>query len=193
MAVVAAVGLTATAAGPVVAQEKDPDTDRVLEILYFAEARAMEEADAAFSEGDYPRVIQQQRIRYELRPWDDNLVSELIWMLGNVAYEGERVALALRFVDEHPELADRALPAAEMFMQRRLLLRIPSLLEADILRDPPPHRNAYTILSSAYRRMGYDPDVVRVLDVALKHFPGDPVFLRNREAAEMRIRGGKSD
>ena len=29
--------------------------------------------------------------------------------------------------------------------------------------------------------MGFHKDVVRVLDIALKHYPGDEVFQRNRQ------------
>jgi len=192
MAVLAAVGLTATAAGPVVAQEQEPDPDRVAEILYHTEVRATDEADVMFEDGDYPKVIQQMRIRYEIRPWDEKVASELIWMLGNVEYEGERVARAMKFIDDSPEIADRGLPAAQVFWQRQVFARIPGVLEPDIHRDPPPHRTVFTLLTAAYRRMGYDHDVIRVIDVALKHFPGDPALLRNREAAELRIRGGKS-
>ena len=193
IALVAAVGLTGTAAGPVVAQDKDPDPSRVAEILFYTEVRAIGEADVAFEEGDYPKIIQQQRIRYELRPWDEMLASDLIWMLGNIEYEGERVARALKFIEDSPELVDRGLPAAQVFWQRQMFARIPAVLEPDLNREPPPHRTVFTLLSSAYRRMGYDRDVIRVIDVALKHFPDDPALLRNRASAELRLRGGKTD
>ena len=186
LALFALVALTTT---PVVAQDQEVDQRRVEEIMVYVDARADAETDGFFGLGDYPKAIQLQRIRYECRPWDGGLASDLVWMLGNVEYDAERLAVAIRFKNENPEDPDRGLFEAQAYWEWKMYARIPAVLEEDILQTPAPHRNVFSLLSNAYSRLGYDKDVVRVLDVALRAYPNDGAFVRNRARAIQRMGG----
>ena len=181
--------LSIATAIPVEAQTEKVDERRVEEILHHAETRASSESNASFDYGDFPRAVQLQKFRYELRPWDGGLATDLIWMLGNVGDDGTALSYAIRYRRESVDDPDHSLPLAQLYWNWRMFSRIPELLEDDIKKDWPMHRNVFVILSNAYARMGYHKDVVRVLDVALKHFPGDEVFIRNRERSLARIDG----
>lgn len=184
------IGLVlALAAVPAVAQQETVDQSRINEILGYAEARARAESDVWFDQGDYPRVIQLQKMRFEQRPWDGELASDLTWMLGNIDQEGEALAYAMRYRETNVTDPDHSLPEAQIYWEFRMFARIPRILEEDIAKDWPMHRNVFVLLSNAYARMGFQKDVVRVLDIALKHFPGDEVFLRNRQRAESLLGG----
>ncbi len=175
---------------PVVAQEGGPNEGRVAEIMLHVEARAADETDAWFNdEGDYPRAIQNLRFRSRLRPWDEEIGTNLIWMLGNVRYIGEMLAVAIRFRKENPDNPDRGLPEAQVYWEYRMFFKIPPILEEDILRDPPPHGNTFSMIGNAYARLGFHEDALRVWNQYLKHDPDDPRFkmLRDRE---IRILGG---
>jgi hypothetical protein len=172
-----------------VAQDGKVDERRVAEILSHVEERAAVETDAAYETGDYPRVIQTQRMRYELRPGDGELATDLIWMYGNVDDDTNALRYAIKFRLDNPDDPDRGYPEAELYTRWRTWVKVPRILEQDILRTPPPHRNVYTMLSAAYDRMGFHADVVRVLDVALRNYPDDLVFQRNRSRALEKIGG----
>ena len=184
---VLASALIAAAAMPVVAQEGEPDEDRVKDIMWHVEDRAGAETEAWYNDGDYPRAIQNLRIRSRLRPWDDNITTDLIWMLGNVKYEGERLAVAMRFRKENPDNPDRGLPEAQVYFPKRIYFKIPPLLEDDIMSDPPPHGNTFRMIGHSYSRLGFHEDALRVWNQYLKHFPDDPRFqmLRDREIAAL--------
>ena len=181
----------ATAAIPAVAQDGEPDERRIGQIMQFVEDRAAMETDAWYhEEGDYPRAIQVLRFRSRLRPHDEVIDTDLIWMLGNIKYEGERLAVATRFRLENPDNPDRGLPEAQVLWEYRMYFKIPPILEADIMRDPPPHGNTFRMIGHAYSRLGFHVDALRVWNQYLKHDPDDPRFqmLRDRE---IRILGGE--
>ncbi len=163
------------------------DERRVNEILKYAEVRAKAEADAAFGLGEFPKAIHNQRMRIDIRPWDENLATDLIWMLGNIELDGEALVVAMQFREQNPADPDRGYPEAALYIEWKMYSRIPSVLEPDVLMVPPPHRNSYSALSAAYTRMGLYADVVRVLGIALKHYPDDAVFKRNRDRAAQQI------
>ena len=56
----AIVALGSMLAAPVVAQDKEPDKQRIAEIMAHVEARADSEATEFYNEGDYPKAIQNQ-------------------------------------------------------------------------------------------------------------------------------------
>lgn len=172
-----------------VAGAQDVDESRVQEILYHVESRAREESNTMFDQGNYPKAIQSQRMRYELRTWDEELATDLIWMYGNIRDSGSALAYAIRFRETNPKSPDRGYPEAQLYNEWRMFARVPRVLEPDILMQPPPHRNTFTLLSAAYMRMGFYQDVVRVLDIALKAYPEEPAFLRNRSRALELISG----
>lgn len=173
------------AVSPVRAQ----DGNRVGQILMHAEERASSEADAAFQLGDYPTIIQNQKIRFEITPWDFDLATNLVWMLGNVENNGESLAYAKRYRLLNPNNPDKGFAEAELYTRWKMYSRIPAVLEPDIQMVPPPHRNSFTMLSQAYIRMKMWEDAVRVLDVALKHYPEEAIFVRNRARALEAIGG----
>ena len=157
------------------------DQERVDKILFYVNKRTTTEADASFDQGDYPRVIQLLKMEYEVRPWDGELATNLIWMLGNIEDDGAALAYAIRYRQDNPNDPDHGLPEATLYWGWRAFARIPAILEPDIDKDWDMHRNVFVLLSNAYDRMGFHKDVVRVLDIALKHYPGDEVFQRNRQ------------
>ncbi len=163
------------------------DQRRVEEIMSHVETRASNEADATFAFGDYPKVVQSQKMRYGLRPWDGDLATDLIWMLGNIENDGEALFYAMKFRELNPDSPDRGYAEAQLYIEWKMYSRVPAMLEPDIALIPPPHRNSYTLLSAAYMRMGLFADVVRVLEVALKHYPDEAVFKLNRDRAAARI------
>lgn len=166
------------------------DQRRVDEILFHAEVRANGEADTVFGQGDFPKAIQGLRMRYELREWDERILTDLTWMLGNVEETGESLYYAIRFRQANPNDPNRGYPEALLYSQWRMFSKIPPILESDIAMVPPPHRNSYSLISTAYMRMGYHADAVRVLDIALKHYPDDAVFKRNRDRSAQLLKGG---
>jgi hypothetical protein len=170
---------------PAVAQDKS----RVDEILFHAEQRADHESNASYEDGDYPRSIQLLKMRYEIRPWDGELATDLIWMLGNIEDYGGALLFSKRYKLDNPKDPDHGLPEATLYWTWRCFEKIPSVLEEDIKKDWTMHRNVFVILAGAYDRMGFYKDAARVLDVALKHFPGDEVFLRNKKKAESFLKG----
>jgi hypothetical protein len=165
------------------------DRDRVSEILMHAETRASNEADSAFQLGDYPTIIQNQKIRFELAPWDFDLATNLVWMLGNDDNDGESLAYAKKFRLLNSSNPDKGFAEAELYTRWKMYARIPAVLEPDIKMVPPPHRNSFTLLSQAYIRMKLWEDAVRVLDVAIKHYPDEAIFVRNRARALEAIGG----
>ncbi len=171
----------------IVVQAGAQDEGRVNEILMHAENRASNEADAAFAYGEYPKVIQNQKVRLGLRPWDGELSTDLVWMLGNVENRGGALLVAMRFRELNPGSPDSGYAEAQLYNEWKLYSRVPSALEPDILKVPPPHRNSFTMLSAAYMRMGFYADVVRVLEIALRHYPEEAVFKLNRDRAAARI------
>jgi tetratricopeptide (TPR) repeat protein len=178
-----------TAALVLVAPVRAQDNDRVNQILMHAEIRASNEADAAFELGDYPTIIQNQKIRFELSPSDFDLATNLVWMLGNIENDGESLAYAKRYRILNPGSPDKGFAEAELYTRWKMYSRIPAVLEPDIKMVPPPHRNSFTMLSQAYIRMKMWEDAVRVLDVAIKHYPDELVFVRNRARALDAIGG----
>ena len=176
--------LMGAAAMPVVAQEGEPDEDRVAQIMQYVEVRASDETFSSYqNDGDYPRAVQNLRFRWRLRPWDEEISTDLIWMLGNIKYEGERLAVAMRFRKENPDNPDRGLPEAQVYFEYRMYFKIPPILEDDILRDPPPHGNTFRMIGHSYSRLGFHKDALRVWNQYLEHDPDDPIFqmLRDRE------------
>ncbi len=163
------------------------DQGRVDEIMSHAETRAANEADAVFALGDYPKIVQNQKVRYGIRPWDGDLATDLIWMLGNIENDGEALFYARKFRELNPDSPDRGYAEAQLYIEWKMYSRVPAMLEPDIALVPPPHRNSYTLLSAAYMRMGLYSDVIRVLDVALRHYPDEAVFKLNRDRAAARI------
>ena len=113
-------------------------------------------------------------------------------MLGNVKYEGERLAVAKRFRLENPDNPDRGLPEAQVYWGYRMYFKIPPILEDDIMRDPPPHGNTFSMIGNAYSRLGFHEDALRVWNQYLKHDPDDPRFqmLRDRELVVLGRDGG---
>jgi hypothetical protein len=182
--------LVAVALGAVVVSAAaQVDERRVDEILRHVEERANQETEAVYELGDYPKVIQMQRMRAVLRPWDEDLSTDLIWMLGNIENDGEALVVAKQFRLANPMNPNRGYAEAQLYNEWRMFARIPRVLEPDITKEPPPHRNSYTLLSAAYTRLGFHADVVRVLDIALRHYPDDAVFRRNRDRAAERLGG----
>ncbi|MCH8979527.1 MAG: hypothetical protein IH945_09850 [Armatimonadetes bacterium] len=178
------IALIGVAVMPVVAQEGEPDEDRIKEIMWYVEARAEAETVSWYrDDGDYPRAIQNLRYRWRLRPWDEEISTDLIWMLGNIKYEGERLAVAMRFRKENPDNPDRGLPEAQVYWEHKMYFKIPPILEEDILRDPRPHGNTFRMIGHSYSRLGFHEDALRVWNQYLKHDPDDPRFqmLRDRE------------
>ena len=176
---------------PVIAQEGEPHERRVAQIMRYVESRADDETVGWYQDdGDYPRAIQNLRFRWRLRPWDEEISTDLIWMLGNIEYEGERLAVAMRYRKENPDNPDRGLPEAQVYFEFRMYFKIPSILEEDILRDPPPHGNTFRMIGHSYSRLGFHEDALRVWNQYLKHDQDDPIFLMLRDR-EIQALGGE--
>jgi hypothetical protein len=108
-------------------------------------------------------------------------------MLGNIENDGDALYYAMKFRELNPESPDRGYAEAQLHIEWKMYSRVPAMLEPDIALVPPPHRNSYTLLSAAYMRMGLYSDVVRVLDIALGHYPDEAVFKLNRDRAAAKI------
>ena len=166
------------------AQEGNPDEDRVNTILGLIDDRAMVEMDASFNDtGDYPKSIQLLRIRSRVMPHDEEIITDLIWMLGNVDYMGEAVSEGIRYMNENPQSSDRAFPLAQLYFNMNLFAKVPAILEEDILRDPPPHPLTFRMIGHSYRKMGFHKDALRVWEEYLKHYPDDDIIRSHRDRA----------
>ena len=177
-------------------QEGKPDERRVAEIMAYVESRAANETNTWYQDvGDYPLAIQNLRFRLRLRPWDEEIGTNLIWMLGNIEYEGERLAVAMRYRKENPDNPDRGLAEAQVYFEYRMYFKVPPILEDDIMRDPPPHGNTFRMIGHSYSRLGFHEDALRVWNQYLEHDPDDPIFqmLRDREIAALGRAGPASD
>lgn len=173
------------------AQEGKPDEDRVNAILELIDERVLVEMDASFSDtGDYPRSIQLLRMRSRIMPHNEGIATDLIWMLGNINYNGEAVSEAIRYMNENPQSPDRAYPLAQLYSEMHLYAKVPAILEEDILRDPPPHPLTYRMIGHSYRIMGFHKDALRVWEQCLKNYPDMDIIKSLRDRAAAQVQGG---
>ncbi|HXH60904.1 MAG TPA: hypothetical protein VNI20_06050 [Fimbriimonadaceae bacterium] len=165
------------------------DSDRVAEIMGYVEQRAFVETKAPFDVGDYPKTIQIQRMRFVLNPQNEELATNLIWMLGNVEYHTEELATAIKFRLQNPQNPDRGLPEAFIYQTLKAYARIPGIIEPDIERTPAPHGNTFRVLGHAYEKLGFYKDALRVWELAVRAHPEDDVFVMLRDRTRKKLGG----
>lgn len=176
-------------------QEADPVTSpggQLSDLFLHARSRMQTEQDVAFDRGDYPRVIASLRLLAETRPHDEEIWSNLFWMLGNVEETGEAWSLMRVFAQNNPGYADANYHEAQLMYQRRAWAKVVPLLEPAIgSKNPPRDSVPYRLLAQSYYRLKYYEDSLRVSNALLARWPDDETAKANiRKIEEILARGG---
>lgn len=160
--------------------------------LRAARDRMIAQNDALFTEGDFPTIIENQKTLAELDPHDEQVWSDLGWMLGNVEKFDEELALAVRFKGLNEGRAVGPYYEAQFYFKRRTWSKVPPLLEP-VVSDPAlkPDANVFRFLANSYLRMGYVADAVRVWEAMLKIYPNDAQAKARVENLRQRLSGGQ--
>lgn len=170
----------------------EPDPTRVAEIWGYAQSRIEQQNDAWFDDGEFPMVIQALRMQIEIVPEDYEVSTNLGWMLENVQNYDAAQSVYERFLKDNPNDPDGALPLAQFYFLRRKdqLDKIPPLLDKVVLRDPPPHPNAFRILAHSYERIGKIKESRDVWALLISKNPSDEAAKANLRRVEAKLNKG---
>lgn len=153
------------------------------EIWRYADSRMQVQGDHWFKDGDFPRVTQLLRMRYEADPENYERMSDLGFMLKSMKMHDEELAIyveyRVRMVAKDP---DAAFPEANFYFERKLFAKVPPVLEPTMNRGP--HRNSWTLLARAYEKQGLTKQAIATWKRLLVKLPNDPVALANIERIE---------
>lgn len=159
-------------------------------LFLHARDRLQSEQDVAFDQGDYPRVIASLRLLAEARPRDEEIWSNLFWMLGNIEETGEAWAMMRVFARNNAKYTDARYHEAQLMYQRRAWAKVVPLLEPALQAEIPPKDSVtYRLLAQSYYRLGYYQDSIRVSQALLKRWPDDETAKANIRKAEEKIGG----
>lgn len=171
--------------------EQDDPNVQLSSLFLYARARLQSEQDVAFDQGDYPRVIASLRLLAEARPRDEEVWSNLFWMLGNIEETGEAWAMMRVFERNNPKYTDATYHEAQLMYQKRAWAKVVPLLEPAIRAERPPRDSvSYRILAQSYFRLGYYEDAIRVSQALLERWPNDETAKANIRKSEDKIAGG---
>ncbi len=144
-------------------------------------------SDFWFHEGDFPKVIQVLRFRYELHPDDWEAVSDLGWMLESTDRPEEALSMYVRYRKEYPARRDAAYSETEFYFRNKAYAKVPPLVEPELSKRP--HANMYRWLAHAYDKLGRFRDSIRVWDLLIGVDPSDQAAKNNRERVRKKLQG----
>ncbi|MBX3118242.1 MAG: hypothetical protein KF784_04195 [Fimbriimonadaceae bacterium] len=165
--------------------------NRVEEIWDTAANRMSNQNDKWFKDGDFPKCIQSLRMLNLLFPKDEDIATNLGWLLESTEQQTEALAVYVRFRNQNPTDPNATYPEANFYFMKKAYAKVPPLLEKSIKRSPTPHANTYRILAHSYDRLGRLTDAKRVWQAYLKINPSDEAAKANLRKVENKIKDGK--
>lgn len=178
------MGLLVAAASHAASAKNDPRVDLIWSI---AHNKVVDQIDVWWDAGDYPRIVQLQRLSYNIDPTDYEVATDLGWMLENVEQYDEALAVYVDFRKQNPEDPDSAYPEANFYFRQKAYAKVPSLLEPRL--KAKPHRLTYQTLAHSYERMDMLADSQRVWKSLIQLAPNDTTAKGNLKRVESKIRG----
>ncbi len=179
------MGALILAALPSVAQ------NRVDDIWDAAANRMSNQNDRWFKDGDFPKCIQSLRMLNQLFPNNEEIVTNLGWLLESTQQPAEALAVYIRFKNNNPNDPNATFPEAFFYFNKKLWAKVPPLLEQSVKKKPAPHPNSFRILAHSYDRLGRLTDSKRTWEAYLKMNPGDEAAKANLRKVENKIKDSK--
>ncbi|MBS1723024.1 MAG: hypothetical protein JSS66_08740 [Armatimonadetes bacterium] len=170
---------------PVIAQEDQ--TSQANQVLASARERINRDNDAAYNDGNFQVVIQNQRTLAELDPHDEETWSNLAWMYGNIEHYTDEWLTCRRFAKNNAAYADGPYYEAQFFYFHKVYGKVPALLEPVLKMNPAPDPNAFRFLAHSYDKLGYSQDSLRVWDLYLAKRPDDRQAKINRDRVAAKL------
>lgn len=141
------------------------------------DSRVVNQIDAWFSDGDFPRCINFLQINHELKPFDYEVTTDLGWMLGNIERPDQELQVYIDYRKAYPNYKDAALPEATFYFLKKMYDKIPAILEPKM--DMKPHPNNFRVLAHAYEKTGRLAESKATWEKYIKLMPSDDTAKNN--------------
>lgn len=145
--------------------------DRLNEIWTHAQNRVVEEVDAAFEDGEFPKVISVLKVNYADNPRDYDNATNLGWMLENVEEYDQAEAFYKQFIVDNNNHVEAIYTLGNFYSMRRRYDDAIKTLEPTI--QNAVHANSFRVLAKAYERVKKYSDAIRIWELQLKKWPDD--------------------
>ena len=162
--------------------------DRISEIWDHVDNRLVTQSDVWFERGEFPMCISMLRVQYAYSPNDQDVMSSLGWMLENVEQIDDARGVYIDFSKNNPDNADAIFSLGFSYYNKKDFDNTIKFLEPSLTKNPSP--NTYRILAKAYEKKGKFSDAVRVWEVELKRFPGEPTAIANIKRVKAKMGSG---
>ncbi|MEQ1821821.1 MAG: hypothetical protein ABL949_04895 [Fimbriimonadaceae bacterium] len=160
--------------------------DVINDIIY---NRMVDQSDAWWEDGDYPRIINMMWLLFIANPNDYEAATNLGWMLANIERYDDELAVYVKYRVSNPNNAEASFPEANFYFQKKAYAKVPPLLEASIKKSP--HANSYRILAHSYDKLGLLQDAKRVWQAYLTKNPNDETAKNNLKKIEAKIKDSR--
>jgi predicted Zn-dependent protease len=165
------------AAASIGAPAQTASKSRLDEIWGHADSRIVRQQDEWFENGDFPRAMALLDLQIQYKPNDEDIVTNVGWMLMNVKRYDDAIALYKSYMIKHPSNTGVPVMLAQHYVNKKQYpLAIAELERA--VKDGAGI-NAYRLLAKTYERQKDLKNSLRVYKALNTKWPKDPVGQMN--------------
>ena len=144
---------------------------RVDRIWESVDDRVSRQIDLWFKDGDFPKSIQLLYFENSFRPKDENVMTNLGYLLESTEAEQDALDVYAVYAKENPDNPDANFPAANLYYRKKEYQKAIDLLEPTLSGDC--HPNTYRILARCYEKLNKFKEAIQTWEKQLVKFPND--------------------
>lgn len=166
--------------GPSSSESAPADSDRKGAILAALNLRMGNQQNLWFKNGRFPTIVQSLRLQYDFNPYDNEIATNLGWMLENIHMYPEALDVYRKYrIDNSAIDPDSSFPEGFYYYRMKQYDDEIRLFEAAINSTPHPGPNIYRTLAHTYERLNRLDDSLRVYNAYLAWSPKDLAAIAN--------------
>ena len=182
------MSLIASAAFIFATQIPSAAPDRTKEIWDHVENRFINQADIWFDLGEFPLAVSLLKVHSASVPDDYEVMSSLGWMLENIQKKEEARSIYAEYSNRNPNDGDAAFALGFSYYNDKDWDNTIKILEPTLTKNASP--NTYRVLAKSYERKSMYKDAIRIWELELKKFPGEPTAIANIKRVKAKIASG---
>jgi|GEM_PF-2970710 len=166
--------------------------NRVEYVLQAANGQMSTQNDVWYANGYFLSVIQSEKIMVSFQPHNNELMTNLGWMLENVHKNNEALQVYQNYHAQFPNDPDSAFSEAFFEFNRKNYSKVIKLLEPSMNTQLHPEPNAYRTLAHAYEKTKQFDQALRVWNTYIKLVPDDLTAIANQKRDQAAIDKNKT-
>lgn len=140
-----------------------------------------------FKNGRFPTVVQSLRIQYDFNPHDNEIATNLGWMLENIHMYPEALDVYRQYRLANSSDPDASFPEGFYYYRMKQYDDEIRLFQAAIDTKPHPGPNTYRILAHTYERLNRLQDSLKTYEAYLSWNPQDLAAIANVKRVKAKI------